>query len=109
MLVGAKEPGTCRSELFGRGGPHRCSRWAVIGICARTGTVTSPPPAPPRGPGVHGHLDANGGPAGGLAPELGNTPGFFQLYTPNDRDLAVSLVQRAEAAGSAASSSPSTP
>ena len=34
-----------------------------------------------------------------VAAELGNTPGFFQLYTPTDRDLARSLVQRAEKAG----------
>ncbi|PRC44150.1 lactate 2-monooxygenase, partial [Mycobacterium sp. ITM-2017-0098] len=27
------------------------------------------------------------------------TPGFFQLYTPTDRDLAASFVHRAEAAG----------
>lgn len=31
--------------------------------------------------------------------ELGETPGFFQLYCPNDRELAESLVHRAEAAG----------
>lgn len=29
----------------------------------------------------------------------GDTPGFFQLYTPRNRDLAASLVSRAEAAG----------
>jgi isopentenyl diphosphate isomerase/L-lactate dehydrogenase-like FMN-dependent dehydrogenase len=34
-----------------------------------------------------------------LGPALADTPGFFQLYTPKDRDLAVSLIQRAEAAG----------
>lgn len=34
-----------------------------------------------------------------LGPALGDTPGFFQLYTPKDRELALSLVQRAEAAG----------
>ena len=34
-----------------------------------------------------------------LVPAMGDTPGFFQLYTPKDRDLAVSLIQRAEAAG----------
>ncbi|SPM27497.1 FMN-dependent dehydrogenase, includes L-lactate dehydrogenase and type II isopentenyl diphosphate isomerase [Mycobacterium terramassiliense] len=34
-----------------------------------------------------------------VAAALGDTPGFFQLYTPNDRELAASLVQRAEAAG----------
>ncbi|MCW2798852.1 MAG: lactate 2-monooxygenase, partial [Aeromicrobium sp.] len=34
-----------------------------------------------------------------VAPALGETPGFFQLYTPNDRELAESFVRRAEAAG----------
>ncbi|MCV7286312.1 alpha-hydroxy-acid oxidizing protein [Mycolicibacterium wolinskyi] len=34
-----------------------------------------------------------------VAAEFGDTPGFFQLYTPTDRELAASLVQRAEAAG----------
>ena len=37
-----------------------------------------------------------------IAAELGETPGFFQLYTPKDRDLAESFVHRAEAAGYAA-------
>jgi lactate 2-monooxygenase len=32
----------------------------------------------------------------------GETPGFFQLYTPTDREVAQSLVQRAERAGFAA-------
>ena len=34
-----------------------------------------------------------------VAEALGDTPGFFQLYTPTDRALAESLVHRAEAAG----------
>ena len=34
-----------------------------------------------------------------VAAELGDTPGFYQLYTPNDRELAESFVRRAEAAG----------
>jgi lactate 2-monooxygenase len=34
-----------------------------------------------------------------VAKHLGDTPGFFQLYTPRDRDLAESLIRRAEAAG----------
>ena len=34
-----------------------------------------------------------------VAEALGATPGWFQLYTPNDRPLAESLVRRAEAAG----------
>jgi lactate 2-monooxygenase len=34
-----------------------------------------------------------------VAGELGDTPGFFQLYTPKDVAVAESLVHRAEAAG----------
>jgi lactate 2-monooxygenase len=34
-----------------------------------------------------------------VATAMGETPGVFQLYTPKDRDLAASLVARAEAAG----------
>lgn len=34
-----------------------------------------------------------------VAGALGDTPGWFQLYTPKDRELAESLVGRAEAAG----------
>ncbi|WP_061296096.1 alpha-hydroxy-acid oxidizing protein [Herbidospora cretacea] len=34
-----------------------------------------------------------------VAAEFGRTPGLFQLYTPADRDLAESLIHRAEAAG----------
>lgn len=34
-----------------------------------------------------------------VAAEFGGTAGFFQLYTPTDKELAASLVQRAEAAG----------
>ena len=34
-----------------------------------------------------------------VAGELGQTPGWYQLYWPNDPELAESLVRRAEAAG----------
>ena len=34
-----------------------------------------------------------------VAAALGDTPGWFQLYPPNDRELTESLVHRAEAAG----------
>ena len=34
-----------------------------------------------------------------VAGAIGDTPGFFQLYTPKDPELAASLVSRAEAAG----------
>jgi lactate 2-monooxygenase len=34
-----------------------------------------------------------------VAARLGDTPSFFQLYTPTDREVAESLVRRAERAG----------
>ena len=34
-----------------------------------------------------------------VVPHAGQTPGLFQLYTPNDKDLAASLLARAERAG----------
>lgn len=34
-----------------------------------------------------------------VAAACGDTPAFYQLYTPNDRELAESFVRRAEAAG----------
>jgi len=34
-----------------------------------------------------------------VAQKLGDTPGYFQLYTPKDRDLALSFISRAETAG----------
>ncbi len=34
-----------------------------------------------------------------VAKTLGDTPGYFQLYTPRDRDLALSFISRAETAG----------
>jgi lactate 2-monooxygenase len=34
-----------------------------------------------------------------VAPRAGRTPGLFQLYTPNDRELAESFVRRAESVG----------
>ena len=34
-----------------------------------------------------------------VAESLGDTPGFFQLYTPKDKGVAESLMRRAEAAG----------
>ena len=34
-----------------------------------------------------------------VVPHAGETPGLFQLYTPNDKDLAASFLARAEGAG----------
>jgi lactate 2-monooxygenase len=89
-------------ELFGTRWPAPLfmSPVGVIGICAQDGhgDLAAARAAARTGvPMVTSTLMAD--PLEAVAPELGNTPGFFQLYTPNDRDLAASLVQRAEAAG----------
>jgi lactate 2-monooxygenase len=101
MLVGAEER-DLSVELFGTRWPAPLflSPVGVIGICAQDGhgDLAAARAAARTGvPMVTSTLMAD--PLEDLAPELGKTPGFFQLYTPNDRDLAASLVQRAEAAG----------
>jgi lactate 2-monooxygenase len=72
----------------------------VIGLCAQDGhgdIATAKAAARTGVPMVASTLTVD--PMEEVASHLGETPGFFQLYTPADRDLAQSLVQRAEAAG----------
>ncbi|WP_020663984.1 lactate 2-monooxygenase [Amycolatopsis benzoatilytica] len=72
----------------------------VIGLCAQDGhgdLATARASARTGVPMVASTLSVD--PMETLVPELGDTPGFFQLYTPTDRELAASLVRRAEAAG----------
>jgi lactate 2-monooxygenase len=72
----------------------------VIGLCAQDGhgdLATARAAARTGVPMVGSTLSVD--PMEQVAAELGDTPGFFQLYTPTDRDLAASLVQRAEQAG----------
>jgi len=72
----------------------------VIGICAQDfhGDLQVARAAARTGvPMVASTLSQD--PLEAVAAEFGGTPGFFQLYTPRDRDLAVSLIQRAERAG----------
>src|ERR1700744_4096408 len=72
----------------------------VIGLCAQDGhgdLATARAAARTGVPMVASTLTVD--PMEDIAAALGDTPGFFQLYTPTDRDLAASLVQRAEAAG----------
>ncbi|OBK91139.1 lactate 2-monooxygenase [Mycobacterium sp. 1245499.0] len=59
-------------------------------LCARASVRTGVP-------FFVGTLSAD--PMESLAAELGDTPAFFQLYTPPNRKMAASLVHRAEAAG----------
>ncbi|MFF9022189.1 alpha-hydroxy-acid oxidizing protein [Streptomyces eurythermus] len=72
----------------------------VIGLCARDGhgDLAAARAAARTGvPMVASTLTVD--PMEEVAPEFGDTPGFFQLYTPTDREVAESLVRRAEAAG----------
>src|SRR5258708_13380615 len=72
----------------------------VTGICAQDGhgdLATARAAARTGVPMVISTLTED--PMEDIAAEFGDTPGFFQLYTPTDRDLAASLVHRAEAAG----------
>ena len=72
----------------------------VIGLCAQDGhgdLATARAAARTGVPMVASTLTVD--PLEEVAPLLGDTPGFFQLYTPADRDLAASFVARAEAAG----------
>ncbi|QBS39604.1 alpha-hydroxy-acid oxidizing protein [Nocardia sp. CS682] len=72
----------------------------VIGLCAQDGhgdLATARAAARTGVPMMASTLTVD--PLEDVAAEFGDTPGMFQLYTPNDRDLAQSLVSRAEAAG----------
>lgn len=89
-------------ELFGMRlpSPVFMAPIGVIGLCAQDGhgdLATARAAAQTGVPMVASTLTVD--PMEDVAKEFGDTPGFFQLYTPNDRDLAASLVNRAEAAG----------
>jgi lactate 2-monooxygenase len=89
-------------ELFGMTlpSPLMLAPVGVIGLCAQDGhgdQATARASARTGVPMIASTLSVD--PMEDVAPLLGDTPGFFQLYTPADRDLAASLVARAEAAG----------
>lgn len=101
MFVGAAER-DLSIEMFGMrlASPVFMAPIGVIGICAQDGhgDVASARAAAATGvPMMVSTLTAD--PLEDVAAEFGDTPGFFQLYTPKDRELAASLVSRAEAAG----------
>ncbi|MFI5775536.1 lactate 2-monooxygenase [Nocardia sp. NPDC051570] len=101
MLVGAAER-DLSVELFG-------TRWpapvflapiGVIGLCAQDGhgdLATARAAGRLGVPMVASTLSVD--PLEQVGTELGEGLGFFQLYTPTDRELAESLVHRAQAAG----------
>ncbi|MGE2817944.1 alpha-hydroxy-acid oxidizing protein [Mycobacterium heidelbergense] len=101
MFVGAKER-DLSIEVFGMklASPVFMAPIGVLGICAQDGhgdLATAGAAAATGVPMVASVFAAD--PLEDVAVEFGDTPGFFQLYVPKDRELAASLVKRAEVAG----------
>ena len=101
MGVGATER-DLTVDLFGMTlpSPVFMAPIGVTGICSRDGhgdLAVARAAARTGVPMTVSTLTAD--PLEDVAAEFGDTPGFFQLYTPKDRDLAASFVARAEAAG----------
>jgi lactate 2-monooxygenase len=101
MFVGAAQR-DLSVDLFGLKlpSPLFMAPIGVIALCAQDGhgdLATARAAARTGVPMVMSTLTED--PLEDVAAEFGDTPGFFQLYTPTDRDLAASLVHRAEAAG----------
>ncbi|MGW6416213.1 alpha-hydroxy-acid oxidizing protein [Streptomyces sp. NPDC055055] len=101
MMVGAARR-DLSVELFGLTlpSPLFMAPVGVIGLCAQNGhgdLATARAAARTGVPMVASTLSVD--PLEEVAGGFGTTPGFFQLYTPTDRELAASLVRRAEAAG----------
>jgi lactate 2-monooxygenase len=101
MFVGATQRDVS-VELFGMRlpSPLLMAPIGVIGLCAQDGhgdLATAAAAARTGIPMIASTLSVDS--LEDVAGQFGGTPGFFQLYTPTDRDLAASLVSRAEAAG----------
>jgi lactate 2-monooxygenase len=89
-------------ELFGMKLPTPIfmSPIGVIGICAQDGhgdLATAKAAGKSGVPMVASTLTVD--PLEAVAAQFGGTPGFFQLYTPTDKELAENFVRRAEGAG----------
>jgi lactate 2-monooxygenase len=101
MLVGATER-DLSIELWGKRWPAPVfmAPIGVIALCGQDGhgdLSTAKAAARTGVPMCASTLTED--PLEDVAAQFGDTPGFFQLYTPTDRDLAESFVRRAEAAG----------
>ncbi|MFF7440529.1 alpha-hydroxy-acid oxidizing protein [Streptomyces sp. NPDC008122] len=101
MMVGASDR-DLSVDLFGLKlpSPLFMAPVGVIGLCSQDGhgdLATARAAARTGIPMIASTLTVD--PMEEVAAAYGDTPGFFQLYTPTDRALAESLVHRAEAAG----------
>ena len=101
MLAGAAER-DLSVEVFGQRlpTPLMLAPVGVIGLCEQDGhgDLTTARAAAGLGvPMIASTLSQD--PMEEVAAALGDTPGWFQLYPPNDRQLTESFVHRAEAAG----------
>jgi lactate 2-monooxygenase len=104
MLVGARDR-DMSVDLFGMRlpSPVFLAPIGVIGLCCQDGhgdLATAEAAARSGVPMIASTLSVD--PLEAVAARMrgnGETPGFFQLYTPTDREVAESLVRRAEAAG----------
>jgi lactate 2-monooxygenase len=101
MLVGAAER-DLSVELFGvrHPTPLMLAPVGVIGLCSADDhgdLATARASASTGVPMIASTLMQD--PMEDVAAALGDTPGYFQLYPPNDRELTESFVHRAEAAG----------
>lgn len=89
-------------ELFGRTlpTPLLMAPVGVVGLCTPDGhgDIAAAQVAAQTGVPLIGSTLMND-PLEDVIAHAGDTPSYFQLYTPKDRDLAASLVQRAERAG----------
>jgi len=101
MLAGAAQR-DLSVELFGHRfeTPLMLAPVGVIGICEEDGhgdLTTARASAATGVPMVASTLMQD--PLEDVAAALGDTPGWFQLYPPNDREVCESFVRRAEVAG----------
>src|SRR5262245_12885629 len=101
MLVGARKR-DLSVRMFGMRFPSPLflAPIGVLGLCERDGhgdLATAEAAARSGVPMVASTLSVD--PMEEVAARMGKTAGFFQLYTPTDRELAESLVHRAEKAG----------